>query len=114
MYSPGFFPKGYLCKPFNGGYDIVQGLAARYGFDPFDTPWDADDRGRAAGLPLRRSRTAAGHLPQPHPAAVHHEEVNFPGFYGWIRDWDVGGTYTDATSPAPTAAAGDCAPTTWP
>jgi excinuclease ABC subunit A len=22
--------------------------------------------------------------------------VKFPGFYGWIRDWDVGGTYTDA------------------
>ena len=19
----------------------------------------------------------------------------FPGFYGWVRDWDVGGTYTD-------------------
>ena len=23
MYSPGFFPKGYLGKPFNGGYDEV-------------------------------------------------------------------------------------------
>ncbi|MFX1379673.1 MAG: hypothetical protein ACFFA4_11350, partial [Promethearchaeota archaeon] len=23
MYSPGFFPKGYLCKPYNGGYYIV-------------------------------------------------------------------------------------------
>ncbi len=21
---------------------------------------------------------------------------NYPGFFGWIRDWDVGGTYTDA------------------
>lgn len=26
--------------------------------------------------------------------------VAFPGFYGWIRDWDVGGTYTD-TQPCP-------------
>ncbi|MFW9876755.1 MAG: hypothetical protein ACFFG0_26980, partial [Candidatus Thorarchaeota archaeon] len=37
MYSPGFFPKGYLCKPYNGGYYIVQALAARYSFDPFST-----------------------------------------------------------------------------
>ncbi len=27
MHSPGFFPQGYLCKPFNGGYDMVQALA---------------------------------------------------------------------------------------
>ena len=27
MYSPGFFPKGYLCQPLNGGYDMVQALA---------------------------------------------------------------------------------------
>ena len=39
MYSPGFFPKGYLCKPYNGGYYIVQALANRYDFDPFLTPW---------------------------------------------------------------------------
>ena len=40
MYSPGFFPNGYLCKPFNGGYDMVQALARRYGFDPATTPWE--------------------------------------------------------------------------
>ena len=41
MHSPGFFPKGYLGKPYNGGYDMVQALAARYKFDPFQTPWNA-------------------------------------------------------------------------
>ena len=40
MYSPGFFPKGYLCKPYNHGYNFVQALAARYDFDPETTPWD--------------------------------------------------------------------------
>jgi excinuclease ABC subunit A len=25
----------------------------------------------------------------------HTRTTTFPGFYGWIRDWDVGGTYTD-------------------
>ena len=27
-------------------------------------------------------------------------DLKFPGFYGFIRDWDVGGTYTD-TQPCP-------------
>ncbi len=93
MYSPGFFPKGYLGKPFNGGYDIVQGLAARYGFDPFETPWnEMTEAARQAFL--------FGD-PEPLPVTFHsrkgrirEEEVNFAGFYGWIRDWDVGGTYT--------------------
>src|SRR5205807_1011390 len=39
MYSPGFFPGSYFSKPGNGGYDMLQALAARYGFDPFRTPW---------------------------------------------------------------------------
>jgi excinuclease ABC subunit A len=40
MHSPGFFPKGFLCKPFNSGYDLVRALASRYGFDPVHTPWE--------------------------------------------------------------------------
>ncbi|MFX1369744.1 MAG: ATP-binding cassette domain-containing protein, partial [Promethearchaeota archaeon] len=40
MYSPGFFPKGYLCKPYNGGYYIVKAIGARHGFDPAKTPWN--------------------------------------------------------------------------
>jgi excinuclease ABC subunit A len=94
MYSPGFFPKGYLCKPFNGGYYEVQGLAAQYGFDPAKTPWNEmspeAQRAFLFGDPgpitfsyqsrTGRTRTRTG---------------RFPGFYGWIGDWDVGGTYTD-------------------
>ena len=40
MYSPGFFPNGYLGKPFNHGYYMVQALGKRYGFDPHETPWN--------------------------------------------------------------------------
>jgi excinuclease ABC subunit A len=96
MYSPGFFPKGYLCKPFNGGYDMVQALAARYDFDPGTTPWNrmspAAKRAFLYGDPepmevTYRSRTGR----------ITTRVQRFPGFYGWIRDWDVGGTYTDAT-----------------
>jgi excinuclease ABC subunit A len=94
MYSPGFFPKGYLCKPFNGGYDMVQALAARYDFDPALTPWnEMTPQAQQAFLfgdpePMEvtfRSRTQTS-----------TRTATFPGFYGWIRDWDVGGTYTDA------------------
>ena len=35
-----------------------------------------------------------------HSGRVSHFTAPFPGFYGWIRDWDVGGTYTE-TQPCP-------------
>ncbi len=99
MYSPGFFPKGYLCKPFNHGYDVVRALAARYGFDPVTTPWNK----------MTSQAQHAFLFGDPEPMMVtfrsrsrtSRQETTFPGFYGWIRDWDVGGTYTDSqTCPA--------------
>jgi excinuclease ABC subunit A len=94
MYSPGFFPKGYLGKPFNYGYSIVQALAARYGFDPATTPWNE--------MPAEAQQAFLFGDPEP-LTFTHHSrdgrvstgEQEFPGFYGWVRDWDVGGTYTD-------------------
>ncbi len=98
MYSPGFFPKGYLCKPFNHGYDMVRALGRRYGFDPALTPWK-EMSAAAQGAFLYGDKT---------PLAVQFQsrsrsssgEIIYPGFYGFIRDWDVGGTYTD-TRPCP-------------
>jgi excinuclease ABC subunit A len=92
MFSPGFFPKGYLCKPLNNGYDMVRALGRRYGFDPATTPWnEISAAGQQAFLygdpePMEvtfRSRNQ-----------VYSRTITFPGFYGFIRDWDVGGTYT--------------------
>ncbi len=95
MYSPGFFPKGYLCKPYNGGYYIVQALAARYFFDPFSTAWnEMSEEAKRAFL-----------FGDKEPLDVEFENkkgqvtkrlVEYQGFYEhWLRDWDVGGTYTD-------------------
>jgi excinuclease ABC subunit A len=98
MYSPGFFPKGYLCKPLNNGYDMVRALGKRYGFDPVTTPWNVMSADAQKAFlfgdhePMEvtfRSRTRTS-----------SREIVFPGFYGFIRDWDVGGTYTD-TRPCP-------------
>ncbi len=101
MYSPGFFPKGYLCKPYNGGYYIVQALAARYGFDPFKTPWkDMSEEVKNAFLfgdckPLQVTY-------ENRKGQVTEKELTYLGFYGqWLRDWDTGGTYTD-TKPCET------------
>ena len=97
MYSPGFFPKGYLGKPFNGGYDLVQALAVRYHFNPATTPWNQ----------MTPEAQQAFLFGDPEPMPVTYNSRNgrvretigkFPGFYGWIRDWDVGGTYTETVA----------------
>jgi len=94
MYSPGFFPKGYLCKPMNGGYEVVQALAKVFGFDPATTPWNE----------MSPEAQRAFLFGYPEKLEVIHESRNgttsthrwgYPGFYGWVRDWDTGGTYTD-------------------
>ncbi len=95
MYSPGFFPKGYLCKPFNGGYYIIQALANKYNFDTEQTPWNS----------MSLEAQNAFLFGDPEPMEVRFESRNqssytrkltFHGFYGWLRDWDVGGTYSKA------------------
>ncbi|TFH18719.1 ATP-binding cassette domain-containing protein, partial [Candidatus Bathyarchaeota archaeon] len=100
MHSPGFFPKGYLCQPGNNGYYIVQAFAARHGFDPATTPWKI--------VPEEVRNMFYHGDPEPMDVTFHSRTgrvttrtMKFPGFYGWVRDWDVGGTYTD-NIPCPT------------
>jgi excinuclease ABC subunit A len=94
MYSPGFFPQGYLAKPYNGGYYVVMAFAEKYGFDPFTLPWnkmtkEAQDAFLFGDTQLRvrqESRKAKGRT----------YDFTFHGFYGtWLRDWDMFGTYSD-------------------
>lgn len=95
MYSPGFFPKGYLCKPFNGGYYVVQALATRYGFDPSLTPWNKmSEESKNAFLYGDKKPLQVEY--ENKKGEVYSREFVFQGFYEqWLRDWDVGGTYTD-------------------
>ena len=94
MYSPGFFPQGYLGKPYNGGYYLVRAFAESYGFDPETTPWEKMSKAAQEGFLFG----------VPELLTVHYESKKgkkttntqqFDGFYGWVRDWDIGGTYTD-------------------
>ncbi len=96
MYSPGFFPKGYLCKPYNGGYYMLQALAKHHNFDPFSTPWK-DMSKKAQEEFLHGSASKLKVIYENRKGNVYEKVEKFPGFYeGYVRDWDIGGTYTES------------------
>jgi excinuclease ABC subunit A len=93
MYSPGFFPGSYLSKPGNGGYDMLQALAARYGFDAFRTPW------RSMSAKARRAFLVGDGEPLEVVFRTKVREsvrtVEWTGVFTIIERWDIGGLYTD-------------------
>ncbi|MCW4052256.1 MAG: ATP-binding cassette domain-containing protein [Candidatus Bathyarchaeota archaeon] len=94
MYSPGFFPKGYLCKPYNGGYYEVQALAERHNFDPATTPWN-EMTSTAQSAFLFGDQKHLKVTYESHKRKLTTRKILFTGFFQrWLRDWDVGGTYT--------------------
>lgn len=100
MYSPGYWPQTYLCQDTG----VAQALGGRYGFDPLETPWnEMTEEARHAFLygidqPLERtyrSKSSGQTVTRTEP---------WGGFFGgWVRDWDVHGTYTK-TVPCPSCA----------
>ena len=79
MYSPGFFPNGYLGKPFNGGYYLVQALAQRYGFDPATTPWN-EMAPEAQQAFLFGTTELLDVTAESRTGRINHLPVGFPGF----------------------------------
>ena len=94
MHSPGFFPNGYLCKPYNGGYDVVRALAEKYRFDPVETPW-CRMTGEAQKAFLFGDGEPLAVIFQSGSGRSLVKKIDFSGFYGWLADWDVGGTYSE-------------------
>jgi excinuclease ABC subunit A len=95
MYSPGFFPQGYLGKPFNGGYYVVQALGKEYGFDPFQTPWEKMTL-EAQNAFLFGTDKEIDVYYENKKGEISHRHHGYKGFfYGWVGEWDLGGTYTD-------------------
>jgi len=91
MYSPGYWPQTYLCQ--DTGW--AQALGARHDFDPLATPWIAmSEDARQAFLygddeSLERTYRSKG------SGRLVTVTDRWEGFYGgWVRDWDVHGTYT--------------------
>ncbi len=95
MHSPGFFPQGYLCKPYNGGYYVIQALAKRYNFDPASTPWNEMSKEAQDAFLYGTNQPLEVHY-ENRKGVKHTYKTKFNGFYhGWVQEWDIGGTYTD-------------------
>jgi excinuclease ABC subunit A len=97
MYSPGFFPKGYLCKRYNGGYYVIQALAKRFQFDPMATSWNKmSKKAQKAFLFGLKEPLEVTFESRSKKIGNYTRTIDFRGFYGWIGDWDVGGTYSSS------------------
>lgn len=95
MYSPGFFPQGYLSKPYNGGYYIVQALGREFDFIPQETPWLEMTLEAQEAFLFGTDRQLDVHYKNK-KGVVTRQKQSYKGFFhGWVDEWDLGGTYTD-------------------
>jgi excinuclease ABC subunit A len=98
MYSPGYFPRGYFCTPTSWAGGALNAFAERYGFDPKITPWnEISENAQNAFLygdpnpePLEITYLGTSRGKRVERSLKGH----WSGFYRWVSDWDVGGTYT--------------------
>lgn len=94
MQSYGYFPKGFLSKVGSSGRYFLEAFAKRYKFSPEFTPWCELDNeiqekfiyGDKEPMTVQFKSTTG---------KEYGETLSFPGFKGWIDDWDLGGTFTD-------------------
>jgi excinuclease ABC subunit A len=77
----------------------VQALADFHGFDPHKTPWNEMSEKARHDFLFGSDIDLTVHY-QNRKGFTRTYKSKFPGFYGFIRDWDVGGMYTD-TTPCP-------------
>ncbi len=105
LYSPGYYPQGYLCRPPSWGYWMLQALAARHGFDPETTPWEAmSEAARADVLTGDEDLEIPGRRPGDEPRTSH-----WRGIFLIVAGWDLGGLYTDHV-PCPACGGGRLRP----
>ncbi|WP_455143124.1 ATP-binding cassette domain-containing protein [Candidatus Hodarchaeum mangrovi] len=93
MYSPGFFPKGFLCKPYNSGYYIIQAVGKKFGFNPHETPWNemSEEAKQAFLFGIADPLTVTF---ENRKGVQYTRNLLYKGFYSFIGDWDIGGTYS--------------------
>ena len=92
MYSPGYWPQTYLCQD----QPIIPALGERYGFDAFSTPWnEISEEGKQAFL-YGDDKPMTVTYQSKSTGQVKTRTNTWEGFYGgWVRDWDIHGTYTE-------------------
>jgi excinuclease ABC subunit A len=97
MWSPGYWPKTYLCKD----QPIIPALGERYGFDPFKTPWKGMSEEAQNAFLFGDDETYVityqSKSTGPMKGKLRTHKWKWRGFFGkdsWLWDWDVHGTYT--------------------
>ena len=105
MYSPGYYPFGYHCKPPSLGYWMLRALGDRYGFDAAETPWEAmPQAARDAFLSADEDVEIMPAKPGGKPRTLR-----WHGFFRIVSGWDLGGLYTDHR-PCPSCGGGRLRP----
>lgn len=94
MQSYGYFPKDFLSKAGSSGRYFLKAFAKKYKFSPESTPWcELKDEVQEKFIygdkepMIVQFKSTTG--------KEYSESLSFPGFKGWINDWDLGGTFTD-------------------
>jgi excinuclease ABC subunit A len=97
MFSPGYWPKTYLCKD----QPIIAELGKRYEFDPFKTPWrEMSEEARNVFLYGDGHTYTFSYISKSTGKWKGKERQSrwtWRGFYSkdsWIFNWDIHGTYT--------------------
>jgi excinuclease ABC subunit A len=103
MWSPGYWPKTYLCKD----QPVIPALGQRYGFDPFKTPWNEMSKQAQNAFLFGDDETYVityqSKSSGPMKGTLRTHEWKWQGFFSkdsWLWNWDVHGTYT-RTVPCP-------------
>ncbi|BDR59159.1 ATP-binding cassette domain-containing protein [Xylocopilactobacillus apicola] len=94
MQSYGYFPKSYLSKAGSSGRYFLESFSKRYHFDPYSTPWcemtsEAQEKFIFGDEKPMKVQFKSSN------GREYSETLPFPGFKGWISNWDLGGTFTD-------------------
>jgi excinuclease ABC subunit A len=97
MWSPGYWPKTYLCKD----QPIIPALGQRYGFDPFKMPWNEMSKQAQNAFLFGDDETYVityqSKSTGPMKGKLRTHKWEWRGFFSkdsWLWDWDIHGTYT--------------------
>jgi len=96
MFSPGYWPKTYLCKD----QPIIAEIGKMYGFDPMKTPWvEMSEEAQNAFLFGDGLKYSWAYISKGGRSKGQERQATWiwQGFYGedsWLYDWDLHGTYT--------------------
>ena len=100
MYSPGYWPKTYLCKD----NPVIPAIGKRHGFDPFLTPWKEMTEEAQNAFLYGDGFTYTYTYISKSTGKLKGKELpgrsTWHGFYrpgGELAGWDVHGTYTRRT-----------------